>query len=108
MGQTSRTLSATGTFSTHLWPQKERGKQEGPSDVDVVLSLGRNVVEEEMERSQEFVNLPGCEACLHGIVEGVQSTAPNHQDLSTSVQLSMLLLKEIQEFEVHISAIHSN
>jgi hypothetical protein len=27
--------------------------------------------------------------------------------LSTSVQLSMLLLKEIQEFEVDIGAIHS-
>ncbi|CAM4445517.1 unnamed protein product [Leuciscus chuanchicus] len=40
-----------------------------------------------MERTQELVNLPGCKACLHGIVESVKSTAPNYQDLSTSIQL---------------------
>ena len=29
-GQTSTALSATGKFSTHLWPQNGKGKQEDP------------------------------------------------------------------------------
>lgn len=38
--------------------------------------------------------LLGCKAWLHGIVEGMQSDAPNHYDLSASMQLSMLLLNK--------------
>lgn len=87
---------------------EREGKAGRPSGDGVVLSAGRNVVKEEMERTQELVNLPGCKACLHGIVESVKSTAPNYQDLSTSIQLGMLLLKEIEELEVYVGAIHSH
>lgn len=41
-------------------------------------------------------------------MESVKSTAPNYQDLSTSIQLVMLLLKEIEELEVYVGAIHSH
>lgn len=68
---------------------EREGKARGPGEVREVLFPGRDIVEQKMHCSQEFFKLPG-----HGM-EGMKSTAPKHYDLSASMQLSMLLLKEI-------------